>query len=220
MTQAIIVDGAGAVVFALDYWAASVFADKIAELCAATPDCPVAGVALGPDAPAVALSWEGCPYRILPCSTDRPTIDPVTQVLGQAVITVDGDVALATYSATDKPLSEAKAAKLEALAKRRWEVECGGITMPDGSIIATDDRSKTLLNGKYRTAEKFPDRLHRWKGSGGEEITLTSAQVIAIGDAVSDHVQACFDRELDLIAEIGGATTTVDVRGIDILAGW
>ncbi|MFS2014816.1 DUF4376 domain-containing protein [Azospirillum sp. CT11-132] len=118
------------------------------------------------------------------------------------------------------PLDELRAARKEALAAIRWERECGGKTMPDGAVIATDDRSKTLLNGKYRTAEKYPNRLHRWKGSDGTEITLTSAQVIAIGDAVSDHVQACFDRELDLIAAIDAAETVAEVLAIDIAAGW
>ncbi|SMF83189.1 protein of unknown function [Azospirillum oryzae] len=118
------------------------------------------------------------------------------------------------------PLGEVRAARKEALADIRWEHECGGITMPDGSVIATDDRSKTLLNGKYRTAEKYPDRFHRWKGTDGTEIALTSAQVIAIGDAVSDHVQACFDRELDLIAAIDAADTAEAVLAVDIAADW
>ncbi|WP_162488221.1 DUF4376 domain-containing protein [Azospirillum lipoferum] len=117
------------------------------------------------------------------------------------------------------PLAEVRAARKEALAALRWERECSGITMPDGSFIATDDRSKTLLNGKYRTAEKYPERLHRWKGPEGE-VTLTSGQVIAIGDAVSDYVQACFDRELDLIADIDAAETAVAVWAVDIATGW
>ena len=124
-----------------------------------------------------------------------------------------------TWDVEPIPLDEVKAARKDALAALRWERECGGITLADGSIIATDDRSKTLLNGKYRTAEKYPDRLHRWKGPVGE-ITLTSAQVIAIGDAVSDHVQACFDRELDLIAEIDAAPDAAAALAVDLTAGW
>ncbi|CAO3403512.1 DUF4376 domain-containing protein [Azospirillum palustre] len=117
------------------------------------------------------------------------------------------------------PLDEVRQARKDALAELRWRRECGGIVMPDGSVIATDDRSKTLLNGKYRTAEKYPDRLHRWKGAESE-ITLTTAQVIVIGDAVSDHVQDCFDRELDLIAEIDAAQSAEAVLAIDITTGW
>ncbi|WP_395452837.1 DUF4376 domain-containing protein [Azospirillum melinis] len=117
------------------------------------------------------------------------------------------------------PLEEVRQARKDALAELRWRRECGGIVMHDGSVIATDDRSKTLLNGKYRTAEKYPDRLHRWKGAESE-IILTSAQVIAIGDAVSDHVQNCFDRELDLIAEIDAAESAEAVLAIDITTGW
>ncbi|MCG5238737.1 DUF4376 domain-containing protein [Azospirillum doebereinerae] len=86
--------------------------------------------------------------------------------------------------------------------------------------MATDDRSKTLLNGKYRTAEKYPDRLHRWKGADGAEVTLTSAEVIGIGDAVSDHVHACFERGLDLIAAIEAVETASKVLAVDITFGW
>lgn len=111
-----------------------------------------------------------------------------------------------------------KAERKAELAARRWEVECGGISV-GGFTIATDDRSKTLLNGKYRTAEKNPSATHRWKSADGE-ITLTSAQVIAAGDAVQAHVQACFDFELDVIAAINAATTAEAVLAIDIEAGW
>ena len=218
--QYIIVDGSGAVVHGPSGWLAFSFGLKLRELLASIPDCPVGSVALSGDAPAGALEWEGCPYRIVPCSISGADYDRDTQNLGDPVVAVaqDGQSASAAYSPADKPLADVKAARLAALATKRWEAECGGVAV-GGTLIATDDRSKTLLSGKYRTAEKNPDATHRWKGAGGE-IALTSAQVIAIGDAVSAHVQACFDHELDLMAEIGAAETVAAVRAIDIGSGW
>lgn len=217
--QFVIVDGANAVVHGPAIWSAFSFGLKLRELLEAA-ESDIGSVALGNEAPVGALEWAGCPFSILPCSISGADYDPDTQILGEPVVTVagDGKSASAVYSPTDKPLSDVKAAKLAKLAQKRWEVECGGITVAEATI-ATDDRSKTLMNGKYRTAEKNPDATHRWKGPAGE-ITMTSAQVIAIGDAVSAHVQACFDRELDLIAEVEAAATVAAVRAIDINSGW
>ncbi|MGQ9367404.1 DUF4376 domain-containing protein [Azospirillum sp. ST 5-10] len=149
---------------------------------------------------------------------DPPDYDPATQHAPSWTGTA--------WALTDKTpedlvaeLAAAKAARKEALAEQRWTVECGGITV-GGTRIATDDRSKLLLNGKYRVAEKSPDAGHRWKSEDGTELVLTSAQVIAIGDAVADHVQACFDRELDLIAAIDAATTVQAVAAVAIETGW
>lgn len=45
----------------------------------------------------------------------------------------------------------------------------------------------------------------RWKTASGEFVTLTAPQIIALALAVRAHVQACFDREADLAAQIRAA---------------
>lgn len=160
-------------------------------------------------------------FGIHPLSSAKPTThDPRFYRFVDAG--TEGDAATGyriAWQPVEKPLDRVKATLKKALAAKRWEVECGGLTLPDGTRIATDDRSKTLLGGKYRDAEKHPDKLHRWKGPEGECL-LTSAQVIAVGDAVAHHVQACFDRELDGVALIDAAGSVAAVLAVNIDGGW
>lgn len=88
------------------------------------------------------------------------------------------------------------------IAARRWEAETGGIVF-SGLIIATDDRSKLLINGAAVEAMLDPDYSMQWKTPAGF-VELSSAQVLAVARAVRAHVQKCFDREADLLEALAG----------------
>jgi hypothetical protein len=92
------------------------------------------------------------------------------------------------------------------IAGRRWEVEVGGIVVA-GLTIATDDRSKLLINGAAVEAMLDPDYQMQWKTPDGF-VELSGSQVLAIARAVRAHVQACFDREAELLAELEAGTFT------------
>lgn len=83
------------------------------------------------------------------------------------------------------------------IAARRYEAEGGGITL-NGLQINTEDRSKLLINGAALEATINPEYTMQWKTPSGF-ITLTASEVIAIARAVRAHVQACFDREAELL---------------------
>lgn len=95
------------------------------------------------------------------------------------------------------------------IAARRWQAETGG-TVINGLPIDTDDRSKLLINGAALRANRSSDYVLRWKTSGGF-VDLTAAQVLAVADAVSEHVQACFDREDELLGAVADGTITADM---------
>lgn len=156
-------------------------------------------------------------WSILPLTDNGPTLADYQRVASRT-IQHDGQTATAVYTVEDKPLEEYKAERKAVLADLRWQKETAGVLF-NGVRIATDDRSKTLLNGKYRAAEKNPNATHRWKTETGE-VVLDSATIIAIGDAVEAYVQSCFDRELDLIAEIDATQSPEAVAAIDINGGW
>jgi len=44
--------------------------------------------------------------------------------------------------------------------------------------------------------------------------------VIGLATGVRQHVQACFDREAGLVAEVEAAATTASLAEIDINSGW
>ncbi|KAA0579008.1 DUF4376 domain-containing protein [Azospirillum sp. B21] len=118
------------------------------------------------------------------------------------------------------PLDEVKDARKAAATDLRWQKETGGIVI-GGVPVATDDRSKTLILGKRAQAQSNPAASFRWKAASGEWVDLTGAQIIAIADAVADHVQACFDREGELHDLIDAAgPDAADVLAVDISAGW
>ena len=75
--------------------------------------------------------------------------------------------------------------------------------------IATDDRSKVLINGAALRANRSPDYVLRWKTSDGF-VVLTADQGVAVADAVSEHVQACFDREDALLAAVADGSITTE----------
>ena len=95
------------------------------------------------------------------------------------------------------------------IAACRYIAETSG-TVVAGMPIATDDRSKTLINGAALRAYRSTDYVLRWKTSEGF-VDLTAAQVLAIADAVSEHVQLCFDREDALLVAVADGSITTEM---------
>ena len=95
------------------------------------------------------------------------------------------------------------------IATRRWLAETSGTTF-GGMPIDTDDRSKLLINGAALRADRSADYVLRWKTSEGF-VDLPAAQVLAIADAVSEHVQLCFDREDALLSAVADGSITTEM---------
>ena len=95
------------------------------------------------------------------------------------------------------------------IAARRYIAETSG-TVIAGMPIDTDDRSKTLINGAALRAYRSADYVLRWKTSDGF-VDLPAAQVLAIADAVSEHVQLCFDREDVLLIAVADGSITAEM---------
>lgn len=103
------------------------------------------------------------------------------------------------------------------IAAERYKREIAGISI-DGMFITTDDRSKTLLNGKFNRAilaQSTGDASWsaNWK-VGTNWITLSAAQIIGIGVVVDNYIQACFDHEGELVTDLLAGDP------VDIQSGW
>jgi len=116
-------------------------------------------------------------------------------------------------------LTAQKALKLAALADRRWRCETGGITFAQ-MPLKTDEDTQRKITGAYVQADKNPAFTARWKMGAGLFVTLDAATIIAIGDAVTTHIQACFDNEGSLSDQIMAAEDYAALAAIDIEAGW
>ncbi|PWE26810.1 hypothetical protein C4N9_20455 [Pararhodobacter marinus] len=89
---------------------------------------------------------------------------------------------------------EAERARLKA---RRDQALVSGITVA-GMPIATDDTSQSRIVGAALAVINDPNLTIQWKTEAGF-VTLDAAQVLAVAQAVRAHVQACFDREAELL---------------------
>jgi hypothetical protein len=108
--------------------------------------------------------------------------------------------------------AKAKEAKKAEIAQARYNAEIAGVTI-NGVSIKTDRESQGLITGAALKAMQDPDYTCCWKGVNGF-ITLNATQIIAIADAVRQHVQSCFDHEAELVPLIAAATTEAELNAI------
>lgn len=92
------------------------------------------------------------------------------------------------------------------IAAKRYQVETGGIIF-NGMDIDSGRDSQGLITGAALQSMIDANYSLRWKTMNGF-IELTGAQVIEIATAIRAHVQACFDREAELLAAVEAGTFT------------
>lgn len=102
-----------------------------------------------------------------------------------------------------------RAEMAQQIADRRWQAEVSGITV-NGMAVATDRDSQSLITGAAIAAMRDPAYVCRWKTAGGF-VELNAEQLTAVADTVRAHVQACFDREAALLAELDAGTLTPEM---------
>lgn len=159
---------------------------------------------------------------------DFPSLDGQAQHLAYC-LDLWSDEYLAAYGIVRTPDAEPQPPTLEdvrfALQERvrqlRWEREVAGIVL-GGVPIRTDERSQAKLNGAVTLFMLDPAKtqIDNWEAVPGVFVTLSRAEVEAIGLAVGAHIQACFDRSAALCGEINAAEDAEAAAAIDVAAGW
>lgn len=91
-----------------------------------------------------------------------------------------------------------------AVAAERYRRETAGIVV-GGVPIDTSRDSQALITGAALAATLDSAYICRWKAGSGF-VELNAQQIIEMATAVRAHVQACFDREAELLAEIDAGT--------------
>jgi len=129
-----------------------------------------------------------------------PEFDIATHFLGSS-LSFNGESVIKEYFVLEKDLETVKAAKLAELAAARYAAEIAGITV-SGATIATDRTSQAMITGAALKATQDETYSCQWKTTAQGFATLTAAQIIAIADAVRDHVQGCFDAEATLAGQV------------------
>lgn len=109
-------------------------------------------------------------------------------------------------------LQEVKVSKLAEIAAARYAAEISGVNI-GGAKVRTDRESQAMITGAALAATQDMDYTCRWKTENGF-VTLTAAQIVAVATAVRSHVQAQFDREAELTAQVKAAETIEAVEAI------
>lgn len=112
------------------------------------------------------------------------------------------------------PTPEPEPAWPDVIAARRYDAEVGGIELSEMHIDTSRD-SQALITGAALSAMRNAAYVCRWKTVAGF-VDLGAERVLAVADAVRDHVQACFDREAELLAELEAGTLTAEM----LETGW
>ena len=94
----------------------------------------------------------------------------------------------------------------QRIAAARFTAETAGITA-GGRIVDTGRDSQALITGAAFAATLDPAYVCRWKTPTGF-VELDASTLIATASAVRAHVQACFDREADLLDALADGTFT------------
>jgi len=108
--------------------------------------------------------------------------------------------------------AKADAAERDRIKARRDMAIAGGITL-GGIGFATDDVSQHRIMGAALAALIDPEYSVQWKTPDGF-VTLDAQTIIGAAQAVRAHVQACFDREAQLLAARAAG------EAYDLAAGW
>lgn len=100
------------------------------------------------------------------------------------------------------------------IADRRWQAEVAGITV-NGMQVDTGRDSQALITGATVQAMLDPSYALRWKTAAGF-VDLNAEQIIGLASTVRAHVQACFDREAELLEAVGSG----NFEDAMLEAGW
>lgn len=91
-------------------------------------------------------------------------------------------------------------------------VNVGTAGAPNNVEASTDPASLVLLQGAYSMATANAGASFQWVQPTGVSVTLTSAQMITIFNAVTAFLQATFNTLAAVIAAIGAGTVTTTAQ--------
>lgn len=121
-----------------------------------------------------------------------------------------------TYDIIPIDLEQTKRHLKNVIAIHRYQVEVGGITLPDGSKMPTDRETQMRIGLAHQTLTTFPNRSPiSWKLDTGW-VTVDATVIGVMAEAIADHVQFCYKAEETVHGKIDAAATVVDLMAIDI----
>ena len=116
-------------------------------------------------------------------------------------------------------LAVEKARLIESATAKRWEVETGGVTFPDGTRVATTVDDQNRITAVIANAQHAGVTSVDFKAASGW-ITLSMDELQGIAAGIAIHVQGCFSVERGHHEAIAALTTLAKARAYDVTKGW
>lgn len=158
----------------------------------------------------------------LPLDAAQPAHDPLFDLPVDRGTIIEAVGARIDWEIVDRRL-DAVCADLKAkVADLRWQAETGGMKV-NGVLIQTDRESRGNLTGAALRADRALRNGTayevRWKAADGWAV-FDASTILAVAEAAEAHVNACFVREAEIVAQVDAAVTIDDLRAIDLSSGW
>ncbi|RAU40152.1 DUF4376 domain-containing protein [Pseudomonas sp. RIT411] len=93
----------------------------------------------------------------------------------------------------------------QRIAARRYQAQIAGTTL-EGMPVDTSTDSQALITGAALAAVLDSNYVCRWKMADSTRVELDAKMIIAVASAVRDHIQACYDREAELLTAVADGT--------------
>lgn len=120
---------------------------------------------------------------------------------------------------TPPSLQELRATLTEQATARRWAVETGGITLPNGVKVLTGIEDQTRITSVIAGMEAAGFLSVDFKAaSGWVELSLEEMQTLRT--FVAGHVRACYSAERAHHTAIAALATVAAAQTYDLTAGW
>ena len=112
-----------------------------------------------------------------------------------------------------RTLADLKGAQWEMIKQARSAAEYAGFTW-DGSTFDSDTLSQNRITGAVTLAQLSPNFTIHWTLANNSTRTLSQADMIAVGVALGQHVQAQFTKAQGLRVQIEAATSWEQVAAV------
>lgn len=147
----------------------------------------------------------------------QPAYNPVFEQLAGPYWDYSDAGAVGHYNIVQRELSAIRSTLLDQTATERWRREIAGIqyTIGDQTVtVATDRESRNIYTQKILSLDDTT--TVQWKFPQGWVI-VTKADLIALLGAIDAHVQAQYDWEAGIVAQISAAQTVTELQEIVII---
>jgi len=165
------------------------------------------------------------PYHDLYQYTEVGPVPNEYQQPGSVSYDNDGYTITATRTVVDQPLDRVKDRLKRKVKAIRDNVVNAGIEFQAASgdpvyVVQTDADSRRELTGAVVAANEDNLTVQAWRMADNEVVVMDIADFKAMALEVRNHVNACFERQAALEAEIDAADDVGTAVAIDLDAGW